>query len=281
MDLITFHHGRGTDDLFRDPVAVSGYPFTRAELVHVVKEMCGGGGRIRTEKVPMQTDQLAHGGCAKFMLRAVLSTARTNTPPMRFLLALALLLPATLLSAQDVLDKISRSTCDCLLELDRNQYKGEALQMQLGLCMMKASAPFEKELRKQYKVDLSRLDAGAGEKLGELVGMRLVSVCPEFLQLIADMESDALPPAVELVTATVTGVVAGLRDRQFSTVLVKDISGRTVELLRLEHFQNADLLVGAGATSVKGTFKYTVRELYDPVAGTYRAHNVLVGLELE
>ncbi len=86
---------------------------------------------------------------------------------------------------------------------------------------------------------------------------------------------------VELVTATVTGVVAGLRDRQFSTILVKDVSGRTVELLRLEHFQNADLLAGAGATEVKGTFHYTVKELYDPVAGTYRSHNVLVGLELE
>jgi hypothetical protein len=79
----------------------------------------------------------------------------------------------------------------------------------------------------------------------------------------------------------VTGSVTGLRDRQFSTVLVKDVSGRTVELLRLEHFANADLLAGADATGLKGTFSYEVRELYDPVAGTYRPHNVLVGLELE
>jgi hypothetical protein len=196
-------------------------------------------------------------------------------------LTFTFILCSTLLSAQDVLDKISRSTCDCLLELDRKEYKGEALQMQLGLCMMKASAPYEKELRKQYKVDFSRLDAGAGEKLGELVGMRLVGVCPEFLQIVAEMESTPAPAAVEQVAATVTGVVTGLRDRQFSTVLVKDVSGRTVELLRLEHFQNADLLAGASATGVKGTFQYTVRELYDPVAGTYRSHNVLVGLELE
>jgi hypothetical protein len=200
---------------------------------------------------------------------------------VRHFIALAFVLPSLTLSAQDVLDKIARGTCDCLLEVDRNEHKGEALQMQLGLCMMKSAAPYEKELRKQYKVDFSRLDAGAGEKLGEMVGMRLVGVCPEFLQIVADMESAPAATTVEVVTTTVTGVVTGLRDRQFSTILVKDVSGRTVELLRLEHFQNADMLAGASATGVKGTFSYTVRELYDPVAGTYRSHNVLVGLEPE
>lgn len=200
---------------------------------------------------------------------------------LRHFIALAFVLPSFTLSAQDVLDKIARGTCDCLLEVDRNEHKGEALQMQLGLCMMKSAAPYEKELRKQYKVDFSRLDAGAGEKLGEMVGMRLVGVCPEFLQIVADMESAPAATTVEVVTTTVTGVVTGLRDRQFSTILVKDVSGRTVELLRLEHFQNADMLAGASATGVKGTFSYTVRELYDPVAGTYRSHNVLVGLEPE
>lgn len=200
---------------------------------------------------------------------------------LRHFIALAFVLPSFTLSAQDVLDQIARGTCDCLLEVDRKEHKGEALQMQLGLCMMKSAAPYEKELRKQYKVDFSRLDAGAGEKLGEMVGMRLVGVCPEFLQIVADMESAPAATTVEVVTTTVTGVVTGLRDRQFSTILVKDVSGRTVELLRLEHFQNADLLAGASATGVKGTFSYTVRELYDPVAGTYRSHNVLVGLEPE
>lgn len=200
---------------------------------------------------------------------------------LRSILATTVLLSSFTLVAQDVLDGIATGTCDCLKELDREVHKGEALQMQLGLCMMKVSAPYEKELRKQFKVDLSRLDAGAGEKLGELVGMRLVTQCPEFLEMLAEMEGEETPDVVEQVTATVTGVVAGLRDRQFSTVLVKDVSGRTVELLRLEHFQNADMLAGAGATEVKGTFYYTVKELYDPVAGTYRAHNVLVGLELE
>jgi hypothetical protein len=201
--------------------------------------------------------------------------------PARNLIALAFILPSFTLSAQDVLDGIAKGTCDCLLALDRNEFQGEALQMQLGLCMMKASAPYEKELRKQYKVDFSRLDDGAGEKLGELVGMRLVGVCPEFLQILAEMESAPATEAVDVVISSVTGVVTGLRDRQFSTILVKDVSGRTVELLRLEHFQNADLLAGASATGVKGTFAYTVRELYDPVAGTYRSHNVLVGLEPE
>lgn len=203
-----------------------------------------------------------------------MTNPRTTTLLSAFLLAFTL-------HAQDPLDAIAVSTCDCINAVDRKDVTGEALQMQLGLCMMKAAAPHEKELRKRYKIDMSQLDAGAGEKLGELVGMRLVGKCPEFLEFVAEMQEEGTTEVVEAAVSTVSGSVTGLRDRQFSTVLVKDVSGRTVELLRLEHFPNADLLVGAGATGVTGTFMYTVKELYDPVAGTYRAHNVLVGLELE
>jgi len=194
---------------------------------------------------------------------------------------LLVLLQTAPLHAQDVLDRIAVSTCDCINAVDRKEVKGEALQMQLGLCMMQAAAPYDKELRKQYKVDMSRLEAGSGERLGELVGFRLVAKCPEFLEFVAEMQNEGATEVAQAVVAKVSGSVTGLRDRQFSTVLVKDVSGRTVELLRLEHFPNADLLAGAGATGVKGTFLFTVKELYDPVAGTYRAHNVLVGLEPE
>lgn len=132
---------------------------------------------------------------------------------LRAILAGALLFSTFTLPAQDVLDNIAVGTCTCLKELDRTVHKGEALQMQLGLCMMKVATPYEKELRKQYKVDMSRLDQGTGEKLGELVGMRLVGVCPEFLEMLSEMEGDTTSPVVEQVTATVTGVVTGLRDR--------------------------------------------------------------------
>ena len=200
---------------------------------------------------------------------------------LRSIFLFTLLAMAGGLSAQDVLDKIARESCDCLTAVDRATIKGDALQMQLGLCMMKAAAPYEKELRKQYKVDMARLDSDTGERLGELVGMRLVGVCPEFLEMITEMQGEAEVATADVPTASVNGTVTSLRDRQFSTVLVKDGSGRTVELMRLEHFPNADMLTGANATGLSATFYYTVRELYDPVAGTYRSTYVLVGLETE
>lgn len=200
---------------------------------------------------------------------------------IRTFLLLTLLAITSGLSAQDVLDKIARESCDCLNALDRTTMKGDALQMQLGLCMMKAAAPYEKELRKQHKVDMARLDSDTGERLGELVGMRLVSVCPDFLAMISEMQEETEPATPDAPVTSVNGTVTGLRDRQFSTVLVKDVSGRTVELMRLEHFPNADMLAGTAATGLSATFFYTMRELYDPVAGTYRSTNVLVGMEME
>ena len=185
------------------------------------------------------------------------------------------------LPAQDVLDKVARETCDCVNTLDKSM-DTEALQMQLGLCMLKAASPYEKELRKQHRVDMARLDHGAGERLGELVGMRMAGICPDMLMVIVDAgKGGASVESAPAMVAQVTGVVTGVRDRQFATVLVKDVSGRTVELLRLEHFPNADRLSDAGVNGLRATFSYTVKELYDPVAGTYRAHNVLVGLEPE
>jgi hypothetical protein len=199
----------------------------------------------------------------------------------RSLFTAILLLTLSLAQAQDVLDRISRETCDCINNMDKTEHQGESLQMQLGFCMLKAAGPYEKELRKQHKVDLSRLDHGTGERLGQLVGVRMAGMCPEVLMMIVDISEETDAVNAEVVVAQVTGVVTGVRDRQFATILVKDGSGRTVELLRLEHFANADLLSSAGASSLRATFRYVVRELFDPVSGSYKPHNVLVGLEPE
>lgn len=194
------------------------------------------------------------------------------------LLLMTLLLPAVM--AQDeVLDKVADSTCSCVEELKPDGLDHDAIMMKIGLCMFAAAQPYEKELKKKHKLDLSDLEKGA-EKLGELVGIRMAMKCPDqFNKLVqyAEEPEEIIAPAIAKVHGTITSV----RDRQFSTIQIMDVSGRTIEFLRLEHFPNAELLTGAAATGVKGIFHFVARELFDPASGTYRTHNVLVGLEPE
>lgn len=57
MRLITFQGGRAADTGFRYVMAIVGDPLFRAELIHVLQEMRSGGGRIRTEEVPVKTQR--------------------------------------------------------------------------------------------------------------------------------------------------------------------------------------------------------------------------------
>ncbi len=201
---------------------------------------------------------------------------------LRPLILVAALCTTLLIQAQDVLDVIAKDACGCISDLGSKGLDREAYEMQLGLCMIKSASPHGKELKKKHKVDLAGLETGDGERLGELIGMRLVVVCPEFLAYLSEMELENSTGDTAMANvATFHGSVTSVRDRQFQMIQVKDGSGRTLEMIRLEHFPNADLLTGAKATDLSGIFHFEVRELYDPMAGSYRPHNILVGLDPE
>ena len=82
--------------------------------------------------------------------------------------------------SQDILESIATKTCECIEAKTNKKLNGNEAFAELGICMIKVSEPYKKELKKDYNVDLDVLNKETGEKLGRLVALILVGNCPAF-----------------------------------------------------------------------------------------------------
>ncbi|HRO98828.1 MAG TPA: hypothetical protein PLN54_05285 [Flavobacteriales bacterium] len=191
------------------------------------------------------------------------------------------LLPVDL-HAQDVLDAIARDVCPCLGDLSAPMGK-DSLTMKLGVCMLQASMPHQKELKKKYGVDLARFDGESGEKLGGLIAVKLITSCPDFMPLAMRLAEDDAPPPVAPGPAvrTVHGSVQEVTPSQFLTITVRTEDGRTYDLLLLDHVPNVEQVSQdpAKARGFHGKWGYEEREFFDPYTRSYRTYRVLRTLE--
>ncbi|MBX2973005.1 MAG: hypothetical protein KF797_07875 [Flavobacteriales bacterium] len=196
-------------------------------------------------------------------------------------LLLGCLLPAQA-QGQDVLDKIAKDICPCMGSIS-DQMPKDTLTIKLGVCMISAAMPYQKELKKKYGVDLERLDGPTGEKLGHLVAAKLVTSCPGFAEMAIRLAQEETPPPPPSVPneRTVHGAVQEITPGQFLTITVKTDNGRSYEFLLLEHVPNVEQ-VSQDPGKAKGfhaKWSYVEREFFDPYTRTYKIHRVLTGVE--
>ena len=205
---------------------------------------------------------------------------------MKSLITLALVasfLQADTLHAQDVLDRIAQEACGCASALDTTA-GAEQRNVQLGLCMLQSAAPYQKELKKKYDIDLNDLE-NQGERLGQLIGMRLAVHCPEFVALMARMsaeseeEEEALPAGPSF--STMDGALTTVRSGQFLTLVVKKEDGSSQELLLLEHAEGVQQVLSRPdqGRGTLGSWSYAIQDLFDPVSRGYRPFYVVKGVE--
>jgi len=77
----------------------------------------------------------------------------------------------------DVADSIAVQTCTCSEEAWKAGMSQEESSTSLGLCMLSAAMPYQEELKKQYKIKLPK----KASKLGEIVGVKMVTTCPDYM----------------------------------------------------------------------------------------------------
>ena len=100
---------------------------------------------------------------------------------MKILLAFCLLLISNLFFAQDYKSKFSKSVCECVNSLNATKKTKQEMSTQFGLCAFKHAAPYKKELKKDFGIDLVA-DIEDGNKMknfGVQVGMLMLNDCPE------------------------------------------------------------------------------------------------------
>ena len=152
--------------------------------------------------------------------------------------------------------------------------------------MIREAAPFEKELKKKYHIDLSKLDGNAGEELGKLIATKMLIKCPDQMTRLpaaasSDSKTDA--PAAVAATSTMSGTITDIASNQFVVITVKDSKGPDQKFLWLEYFEGSELLKN-GLADVKGktvTITYTEGSYYNPAIKDYMKYKVIVGLSIK
>ncbi len=202
----------------------------------------------------------------------------------QFFTAVVLLATSTgAVSAQDVLDAIAEEACSCSREGGVSMANPEEFQMQLGLCILQACTPREKELKKQYSFTLSDFaeNEKKAEEFGMQVGMRMAFKCPE---LFAGTEATAMDEEWEEevvedpMSYFVEGVLTAIEPGQFNTLLVRDDGGEVHRVLWLTFFENSELFATTAKVGSRITVEFYEDMFYNPSVNDYEWQKVIVGV---
>lgn len=144
------------------------------------------------------------------------------------------------LSKEQLISKISEGTCNCIT---KKEITKENLEMTLGLCMLEDFNKYEKDIEKYYGKNVIS-DESKMEALGRDVGIQLATKCPSFLKLVMENMDDEEEVVEEVVEEepSVTGKFHQMKSEQFVTFSIKETSGKTVEFILLNNFDNSFLL---------------------------------------
>ena len=165
---------------------------------------------------------------------------------------------ASFAGAQDVLDKVSDLTCECIETKAKKNMNSDKMTMMLGLCMLEASSGYKKEIKKKYKIDLTNEAEFA--KFGELLGERMATRCDKFMEIIFEMvgdEDSELGQEIKeelyeelgeentnnIIGDNVTTSKAEILDIKQGNILILKckVDGKLVDVYCIETFEGAEL----------------------------------------
>ena len=200
---------------------------------------------------------------------------------MKNITIIALLLMTTqLLNSQDYMQDIVQKSCECITELT-DSLKTNAAAMELGLCMIESAMPYQEELLEDYDIDLKRIDGHQGEELGRIIGLEMVSVCPEVLMAVAgDMENEA--EEIESSFKFVEGEVISISEDKFVEFSIKDESGKVSKYYWLTFAaSNIELPTDYNSLVEKSVqVGFITQDFFDARIGEYRPFYVISSLNV-
>ena len=189
--------------------------------------------------------------------------------------------------SRDVLEIIADSCCAYIHTADTTLSK-EAYTTQMGLYFLKYATPYKKELKSKYNLNLDAPTDETWEKLGELIVLKRVTICPDLIPLLTDKSSSSSSASGsnqgtdDASNAYLVGTLVEVQKSQFATVVIKDVNGRNQKLLWMGYFDRSDLLKNPDKLrSTEMKFYYKETELYNPQIEDYMTYKVLTKLQAE
>jgi hypothetical protein len=204
------------------------------------------------------------------------------TKPLFLFLALCFTLSNAMAQEgeEDYLDKIANKTCECI---EKKSVEKKTLNtMELGTCLLISARDYKDQLKKDHGLDMNTLTSEEGERLGELIGLRMAFVCPSTLALMSDITDDE-DDETNLRTMTSTGKITKVEEGSFIVFQLKNEQGKSEKFYWLT-FVSSDYDLQNEYKNLKGkkvTVDYIEQELFDPRLNEYRKLNVLTDLYLD
>ena len=204
---------------------------------------------------------------------------------MKILPLLLLILVFNNVWCQDYMDKIVEDACDCVEDIEKND---ENYTMKLGLCMIEVSMPYAKQIKKDYGIDMIGIHGKDAQKLGQILGMKMASKCPNALieatnEVLEDDKVDIYGNLENTTNESVTGVINDIREETFVTLSIKDENGKISKYIWLTYVEcEEDFLTNyKDYLGEEVTIKYQVQEFFDPKIQEYRNYNVITSVTSE
>jgi hypothetical protein len=195
----------------------------------------------------------------------------------KYLILLVFALSVRTLTAQDYMNKLLEKTCNCVSKIN-DSLEGDKYNMALGVCMLEAAEPYKKQLKKDYDIDMDRIDT-QGEKMGRIIGVKMAAYCPDVLSKLtikATKKKEEKAAEEMMMTGYITKV-----DKDFFVVFsLKDDTGKITKLYWLS-FVESDIDLASDFSLMIGKnveAYYKTESFYDPKIEEYRQFLVLTKL---
>lgn len=185
---------------------------------------------------------------------------------MKPLLILLVLLISFSSFSQSYLDKIAEESCACA-EKNKEKPGTNEFNMKLGLCMIEVSLPYQKQLKKDHKIDMNNIEK-EGEKLGRLIGLKMAGKCPHvFSKFLGDEATEIEEIADNIIVGDVPKIEIG-------DIVVFNVKVNEKEIKRIYwiNFVTSEGNLIANYRSFEGKkvkIKYEESEIFDPKQNDY------------
>lgn len=201
-----------------------------------------------------------------------------------FIISSFLLLTLNVKGQSTYLDDVAEKSCSCISEIPDSS-EGSGLAEKLGLCMVNACVPYQKQFKKDYKLDVEDYtNIEVMRKLGGIIGVKCATKCPDLLASMRDKMKAAneIEPNKETTTQALSfeGIVISVNDNPFVYFTLKNEEGKTYNFYWLSFFAS-NINLSADYNKIlfkKVKISYEEKEFYDPRIKEYKKFNVITEL---
>lgn len=176
------------------------------------------------------------------------------------------------------MDKITGNTCECTTNIPEN-ISDQEYTARLGICMLEAAAPYEKKLKKDYGIDMKKIDS-QGEELGRLIGMKMAGKCPSVIVKMTSMLNKNSELKLQSDFIDLDGEIITINKEKFVEFTIKDEKGKTSKYYWLGFVKSDVDIENEYETLLNKKVKitYTEQEYFDSRINEYKLFKILNSL---